>query len=374
MAPAVEFGCILAKNGSAQWKFQANVLVSVKPYYNRWRADMSAYPTGVGFRGLNRAGAEYGDDWDGWNGQTFYTFPTEAELDAELTAYAAKGFNTIRLPISWERLQHSLNGPLDTVYANRVLAFASQANTAGWLVIVDLHNYNRYATGAFDGDVQVDTYEQLVFGDGLDASHLSDVWTRIATMFLGNPDVVFNIMNEPHDFKVESDNWFADIQTVMDAIRATGADQLILVPNSRGSDVDHWDTYAPNGGSLDSAAALAIADFADNFAFDMHAYQDLPESSTSYVELVTPVTEWARLNGKRLFLSELGVVNEAPKGELALGNLLEYLNDNSDIWIGWTTWNLPPYNISQDGDYTADGPEMVWYTPHLTPNIVSGGV
>jgi endoglucanase len=335
---------------------------------------MSAYPTGVGFRGLNRAGAEYGDDWDGWNGQTFYTFPTEAELDAELTAYAAKGFNAIRLPISWERLQHSLNGPLDTVYANRVLAFANQANTAGWLVIVDLHNYNRYATGAFDGDVQVDTYEQLVFGDGLDASHLSDVWTRIATMFLGNPDVVFNIMNEPHDFNVESDNWFADIQTVIDAIRATGADQLILVPNSRGSDVDHWDTYAPNGGSLDSAAALAIADIADNFAFDMHAYQDLPESSTSYVELVTPVTEWARLNGKRLFLSELGVVNGAPKGELALGNLLEYLNDNGDIWIGWTTWNLPPYNISQDGDYTADGPEMVWYTPHLTPNIVSGGL
>jgi endoglucanase len=27
---------------------------------------MVAYPTGVRFRGLNRAGAEYGDDWDGW--------------------------------------------------------------------------------------------------------------------------------------------------------------------------------------------------------------------------------------------------------------------------------------------------------------------
>jgi hypothetical protein len=46
---------------------------------------------------------------------------------------------------------------------------------------------------------------------------------------------------------------------MIDAIRETGADQLILVPNSRGSDVDHWATYSPNGGSLDSVAALTTA-------------------------------------------------------------------------------------------------------------------
>jgi endoglucanase len=108
------------------------------------------------------------------------------------------------------------------------------------------------------------------------------------------------------------------------------------VPNSRGSDVDHWDTYAPNGGSLDSEAALAITDSMDNYAFDMHAYQDFPDSSTSYVELLTPVTDWATTNGKRLFLSELGVANGAANGEAALGNLLEYLNDNNNVWIGWT--------------------------------------
>jgi len=153
-------------------------------------------------------------------------------------------------------------------------------------------------------------------------------------------------MNEPHDFSVISDSWFAKIQTVMDAIRATGAEQLILVPNSCGSDVDHWNTYAPNGGSLDSVAALAISDSADNYAFDMHAYQDFPSSPASYADLLTPVTGWAK-NGKRLFLSELGVANEAPNGEPALGSLLGYLNDNSNVFIGWTIWNLPPNNISR---------------------------
>src|SRR5277367_1508565 len=74
---------------------------------------MIPYPTGVRFRGLNRAGAEYGDDWDGWTGQTFYTFPTATELASELAFYDDRGFNALRFPISWERLQNELNGPLD---------------------------------------------------------------------------------------------------------------------------------------------------------------------------------------------------------------------------------------------------------------------
>ena len=339
---------------------------------------MGTYPTGVQYRGLNRAGAEYGDDWDGWTGQTYYDFPNPAELAAELTFYASKGFNILRLPISWERVQHDLKGELDADYAGQVSSFVNQANAGGWVVIIDLHNYNRYAAGAFDAaGVQVNTYTQYIFGEGsLDESHLADVWTRLAMMFLGNPGVIFNIMNEPHDFHVISDDWFARIQTVMDAIRGTGADQLILVPNSRGSDVDHWDSYSPNTdfdgnlGSLDSVAALVITDSANNYAFDMHAYQDNPDSPNSYVTLVTPVTDWAKANNKRLFLSELGVVNGAVNGAAALGNLMTYLNDNSDVWVGWTTWNLPPYHITAEGDYTADGPEMAWYTPYLTPNII----
>ena len=93
---------------------------------------MGTYPTGVQYRGLNRAGAEYGDDWSGWSGQEYFTFPTTAELAAELTFYAGKGFNVLRLPISWERLQHDLYGDLDEDYRNQVEAFVEQANN-GWL-------------------------------------------------------------------------------------------------------------------------------------------------------------------------------------------------------------------------------------------------
>jgi endoglucanase len=335
---------------------------------------MAAYPTGVRYRGLNRAGAEYGDDWDGWTGQTFYDVPTPATWESELAYYDSRGFNAVRFPISWERLQQSLNGPLDGAYVNEVVAAVEQATTAGWLIILDLHNYNRYAQGAFDAaGNQAAVYQQRIFGDGfLDTSHLVDVWTKMAGLFLDEANVVFAIMNEPHDFPVTSDTWFSNTQSVINAIREAGAQQLILVPNSRGSDVDHWSTYAPNGGSLDSVAALLITDSGNNYAFDMHAYQDNPDSATSYVDLLTTVTEWAKNNGKQLFLSELGIQNGAANGEVALGNLLDYLNSNNDVWVGWTTWNLAPYNITSEDSYTTDGPEMAWYTSRLNPNTVSG--
>jgi endoglucanase len=176
-------------------------------------------------------------------------------------------------------------------------------------------------------------------------------------------------MNEPHDFPIASDDWFSMVQSVINAIRGVGAKQLILVPNSRGSDVDHWNTYAPNGGPLDSVAALTISDSANNFAFDMHAYQDNPSSATSYVDLLTPVTDWAIANGKRLFLSEFGVVNDAANGPSAIGSLLSYLNAHRAVWVGWTAWNLAPYNLTTN-DYTADGPQMAWFTPYLTANTV----
>jgi hypothetical protein len=34
---------------------------------------------------------------------------------------------------------------------------------------------------------------------------------------------------------------------------------------------------------------------------------------------------------------------------------------------------VPLLEFNQIGNYTADGPEMAWYTPYLTPNIVNSG-
>jgi endoglucanase len=299
-----------------------------------------------------------------------------SQTASELAYFKSKGFNTIRLPISWERLQHALNGPLDATYVAGMLAYINSATAAGFYIVLDLHNYNRYAENVFNASgAQVGVYTQRIMGDGvLQISHLSDVWVKLAQLVLTNHKVIFNLMNEPHDFPLDATTWFAGIQTVMNAIRATGSTHLILVPNSRGSDVDHWDVYAPNLGTvLDSVAALAITDSANNYAFDMHAYQDNPASATSYSDLVSLVTGWAKTNKKKLFLSEMGTVTTAANGPAGVGGLLSYLNSNSDVWLGWMPWNLPPYSVT-DTSYVADSTEMPWYAPFLLANFLGNGV
>jgi endoglucanase len=329
------------------------------------------YTTGVPFRGINRAGLEYGDEWWGWTGQIYYEIPTASQIASELAYFNSKGFNTIRLPISWERVQHALNGPLTSSYVAGMMAYINAATSAGFYVILDLHNYNRYAENTHNSaGTQVSGYVQRKMGDGvLTISHLVDIWVKLTNLVLANPKVILNLMNESHDFDMTSTEWFAGVQTVMNAIRATGSTHLILVPNSRSSDVEHWDTYAPNGGPLDSVAALAITDTANNYAFDMHAYQNYPTSSTSYSNLVSGVTYWARTNNKKLFLSEMGTVAGAANGSSGIGGLLSYLNSNEDVWLGWTPWDLTIYSLTS-GSHTADAPSMSWYQPYLVPNIL----
>ena len=278
--------------------------------------------------------------------------------------------NVIRLPISWARLQHQLYGALTQSYVTGVMDYINSATAAGFAIILDLHNYNRYAVNAYNAQgQQINGYTPHTLYDGtLTLDHLRDVWVKLANLVRSNPAVILNLMNESHDFNRTSNGWFADINTLIAAIRAAGSTQLILVPNSRSSDVTHWSAYAPNGGDLDSVAALAITDSANNYAYDMHAYQDAPSSCTSYRDLITNVTTWATTNHKRLFLSELGASTTAANGACAISSLLSYMNTHNDVWLGWTPWDLPPYSLTSG--HTTDDAEMPWYTPSLTPHFL----
>lgn len=339
------------------------------------QTEAGIYTSGVKYRGINIAGAEYGNDWDGWTGQTFFTWRTPTARANERTYFGNKGFNCVRLPISWERLQHNLLGAFNTTYQNNLTTYVNEYTAANWAVVVDLHNYNRYATGTHSAPgVQQAGYVQRILGDGfLTNAHIIDVWTKLATLFVGNDKVIFNLMNESHDFPVTSTDYVTMINAQIAAIRATGATNLILVPNSRSSDVEHWSSYSPNGGPLDSVAFLGIVDSGNNYAYDMHSYMSNPANGSAYSTLLSTVTNWAITNNKKLFLSEMGIPNTAAQGAAATAGALQYMNDNANVWIGWSPWNLPPYEVTQftpTQSYTTDGPSMSWYTPYLTPNQV----
>ena len=131
--------------------------------------------------GVNLAGAEFGKNVPGVFG-TDYTYPTHTEIDY----YASKGMDVIRLPFLWERLQRTELGPLDATELGRLDDVVNYATGKGLKIEIEPHNYG-YGFGALIGSAQTPN------------SSFADLWGKLAVHYKSNPDVIFGLMNEPHD-------------------------------------------------------------------------------------------------------------------------------------------------------------------------------
>src|SRR5882672_9468787 len=90
------------------------------------------------YTGVNLAGAEFGATLTPGNLGTYgssYLYPTNAEADY----YIGKGMDTFRLPFRWERLQPTLNSPLDSTEFARLDSFVSYATSKGAYVAIEPH-------------------------------------------------------------------------------------------------------------------------------------------------------------------------------------------------------------------------------------------
>jgi endoglucanase len=52
---------------------------------------------------------------------------------------------------------------------------------------------------------------------------------------------------------------------------------------------------------------------------------------------VTQMTEWAKTNKTRVFLGEFGV-SQDKECVAGLGRVLNHMQANPDVWLGWTYW------------------------------------
>ncbi len=287
--------------------------------------------------GANLSGAEYnGGKYPAVYGRD-YIYPTNADV-----LYMKKlGFNVIRLPFLWERIQPELFGDLNRTELGLLNAAVSLINQNGMSVILDIHNY-----GSYKGKVLGST--------GLPDAALADLWKRLAMTYVNNSLVIFGLMNEPVGMSLTQ--WSDIAHQSVKAIRTTGAKNLILVPGGNWSGAHGW-LFESNGVSNAKALSdLAKAD--DKLVFEVHQYFDSDYSGThdtcvpgDKVHLIfSNLTDWARTNRVRFFLGEFGV----PKNDQCLAILDEsvaYLNRNADVWTGWTyfsggTWfGNHPYTL-----------------------------
>lgn len=293
------------------------------------------------YAGVNLAGAEFNSARK--PGELFkdYTYPSESDF----AYFAGKGMNVIRLPFLWERLQPEANGEFDATQLNLIRTAVNRAKAHNLHLILDPHNYAKYYGRLLDRDEPVATY--------------ADLWRRLADTFKDDDTVIFGLMNEPAT--IEATPWAGAAQSAIDAIRATGARNLILVPGTAYTGAHSW--YSTwYGGTPNAEAMLTVTDPGDNMAFEVHQYLDADFSGTSGecvsedigVRKLGVFTTWLREHGKRGFLGEFGASSD-PTCMAALQRMLEHMEANDDVWQGWTYWAAGawwpatyPFNVQPD--------------------------
>jgi endoglucanase len=306
-------------------------------------------------RGVNLAGADFGETHlPGVYGMD-YRYPTHAEVDY----IVSKKLNLIRLPFRWERLQPALGADFDALEQARLQDIVGYATQHGVHVLIDPHNYARY-------------YGSLI-GEGPSSDDFALFWTQLAQLFGNDPKVLFGLMNEPYG--IEAEQWLAAANAALTAIRSAGATNLVLVPGTNYTGAGAW--YQDWGFGANSKIMAGVIDPADNFAIEVHEYLDSDSSGTSAEcvsatvgsDRIWPVTDWLRAHGQRAFLGEFGVAaNETCLA--ALEDLLTYMDNHADVWAGWTYWAAGPiwpadYPYSVEPVNGVDKPQMTVLTNHL---------
>jgi endoglucanase len=277
---------------------------------------------GTCLQGINLSGAEFGDP----GGEYFkaYAYPSEETI----AYFAGKGFNTVRLPFLWERLQPQLGKPLDEAEVKRLKDTVDLLRKQHLTIVLDPHNYASYNKTKIGNAPVTDTA-------------FAEFWARLAVEFANQEDVIFGLMNEPND--IATDVWLKAANAAIRTIRATGANNLILVPGTKWTGAHSWETDGPGGAN--GTVMLGIRDPRKNYAFEVHQYFDDDSSGThsectgndKALDAVTAMTAWARKNDTRVFLGEFGVSQD--KACVAgLSHVLNHLQANPDVWLGWTYW------------------------------------
>jgi endoglucanase len=298
-------------------------------------------------RGVNLAGAEFGEG-RGTYGKD-YTYPS-----AETIAYfAGKGFNAVRLPFKWERLQPRLNRGFDKAERTRLAETVKTLRGAGMTVILDPHNY------AYYGDKQIGSTD-------VPDSAFADFWRRLAEDYKDDSGVQFGLMNEPHD--VPATQWLASANAAIAAIRETEAKNLVLVPGTIWTGAHSWEEEREGGAN--GTVMLGVVDPANNYAYEVHQYLDgdfsgkaeTCERADDAVKALERFTDWLKRNGKRGFLGEFG--GSADKACLdGLARMTALVGGQTQVWTGWAYWAggdwwpaTEPLNIQPTAD--GDRPQL----------------
>ncbi|KAJ5248384.1 hypothetical protein N7524_012344 [Penicillium chrysogenum] len=292
--------------------------------------------------GANEAGAEFGSGNIPGELGTDYIWPSTSTIQTLRDA----GMNLFRIPFAMERLvPGTLTSSMDATYLASLKSTVNYVTSIGGYAVIDPHNFGRYY-----GNIITSTSDFAAF------------WTALASEFASNDKVIFDTNNEFHS---QDQTLVLNLnQAAINAIRAAGAkSQYIFVEGNSWSGAWTWTTVNDN--------MKALTDPQDLIIYEMHQYLDSDGSGTSETcvsstigrERVLAATQWLKDNGKRAFLGEFaGGAN--PVCQSAVTGMLDYLQANSDVWVGASWWSAGPWWGNYM--YSLEPPSGVGYTYYMS--------
>jgi endoglucanase len=230
---------------------------------------------------------------------------------------AAWKIDAVRIPLN-EDCWLGINGAKTQFaggnYRSAIVAYVSRLNAAGLTAILDLH-WN--APGA---------RKALGQQEMPDADHAPAFWRSVATTFRRNPNVLFDLYNEPHDvswrcWRDGCGRW-AGMQRLVTVVRAAGATQPLLLGGLAWSnDLSGWLKWMPRDPAHQLVASFHLYNF--NTCNDVACWQRTVKPVAARVPVVT------------------GELGENDCAHDFIDSYMPWADAAGISYLGWTwdTWN-----------------------------------
>lgn len=296
----------------------------------------------VMFRGVNRSGTEYRCV------QNLGIFDGPSD-EASVQALARWNVNAVRVPLNeacWLRLEDVADAYSGETYKTAILDYVELLHRYGIVPILELH------WAAPNGEQANRQFPMP------NVDHTPAFWADVAMTFLDDDAVIFEPYNEPYpDRNSDSDAAWecwrdgceeyiawgpesgtyeaAGMQALVDAIRETGSEHIILLGGVQFSNsLSQWLEHKPDDPLEGLAAAWHIYNF--NGCSDEDCYNSAPADVRAEVPLVA---------------TELG--QDDCMGDF-ISPLIEWLEEGGSSYLAWS-WNALGACIPTDRVQNVEG-------------------
>jgi hypothetical protein len=293
---------------------------------------VNAYGKRVVLHGVDRSGTEY----ECVQGRGIFDGPN---TQASITAMQKWDINAVRVPLNeacWNGQAYVERAYRGDAYRRAIEAYVRLLNANGMVAILDLHWSDGLYTGPFSGCASAEAVCQKPMPDAAESIRF---WSSVAATFAGNEAVIFDLFNEPYPDRAlptETAAWkcwlhggaacspgisyrVAGMQTLVTAVRATGANNVIMVGGLMyANNLSEWLRYEPVDPDHNLAASW------HSYSFNICVIQSCWTNQISPVIAKVPVIA--------------GEIGENDCADHYIDRLMAYLDSESTSYVAWA-WN-----------------------------------